>query len=74
MTKIVASVEGMMCKNCEKHMCEAVKENFKVKKVTASHDDNLLEIIAKDDISEETLRTVVEETGYKMTSYSSEEI
>lgn len=61
-TKI--TVTGMMCPNCEKHMEEAIKKAFKVKKVKADHEKNLVEIISKEPLSEETLSKVVADEGY----------
>ncbi|MEE3333330.1 MAG: heavy metal-associated domain-containing protein [Ruminococcus sp.] len=72
MYKITAGIDGMMCNMCEAHMNDAVRNNFKVKKVKSSHSDNLCEIIAKEEISEAALRDTVEKTGYKLTSFKIE--
>lgn len=66
MYKFTAKIEGLKCPNCERHANEAVKEAFNVKKVTSSHTDNEMVIIAKEDIEFEKLRTVVEEAGYQL--------
>ena len=39
MFKTTVKINGMMCQNCEAHMTEAFKKNFKTKSVTSSHDD-----------------------------------
>lgn len=72
MVKITAGIDGMMCNMCEAHMNDAVRNSFKVKKVSSSHTDKRSVIIAKEDIPEDKLREVVEKTGYKLTSYESE--
>ena len=72
MVKITAGIDGMMCNMCEAHMNDAVRNIFKVKKVSSSHTDKRSVIIAKEDIPEDKLREVVEKTGYKLTSYESE--
>lgn len=37
MVKITVGVEGMACGMCEAHLGEAVRNAFRVKKVTGSH-------------------------------------
>ncbi len=71
MVKIIANIEGMACGMCEAHMNEAVREAFKVKKVTSSHEKKETVILCDTEIGEEELRAVVEKTGYKLISYSS---
>ncbi|GFI55846.1 hypothetical protein IMSAG013_00897 [Clostridiales bacterium] len=44
MIKITATVEGMTCGMCEAHINDAVRQNFKVKKVTSSHSKGKTEI------------------------------
>ncbi|MBE6597601.1 MAG: heavy-metal-associated domain-containing protein [Ruminococcaceae bacterium] len=72
MVKIVANIEGMACGMCEAHMNEAVKEAFKVKKVTSSHEKKETVVLCEKAIGEEEFRAVVEKTGYKLISYSCE--
>ena len=64
MYKTTVTVEGMMCQNCEKHVNEAVKKNFKVKDVSSSHDDNLTTILSKKEIDADKLIAVITEAGY----------
>ncbi|MBQ7505080.1 MAG: heavy-metal-associated domain-containing protein [Ruminococcus sp.] len=72
MVKITIGVDGMMCNMCEAHTNDAVKNNFKVKKITSFHKDKKTEIIAPEEIPREELEKVIDETGYKLTSYSVE--
>ncbi len=72
MVKITLGVDGMMCNMCEAHMNDAVRNNFKVKKVSSSHSAKECVIVAKEDIPRESLEKVVTETGYKLTSYKVE--
>lgn len=37
MTKTTLKIDGMMCGMCESHMNDAIRNAFKVKKVTSSH-------------------------------------
>ena len=73
MYKISMHVEGMMCPMCEKHMNDAIKNAFDVKKVTSSHTDKKTEILSKVSLSEEEVRTAVAETGYQISDFSCEE-
>ncbi len=72
MVKITLAVEGMMCRNCEKHMNEAIEKAFPVKKVTSSHEKNETVIIAESQLEEAALKAAVAEAGYEMKSYSCE--
>lgn len=72
MVKITLGIDGMMCGMCESHVNDAIRNNFKVKKVSASHSSNSAEIIAESDISREEIEKVIGQTGYKLTSYDSE--
>lgn len=72
MVKITLGVDGMMCNMCEAHTNDAIRNNFKVKKVSSSHTDKKTEIIAPDEIPREALEKVIGETGYKVISYKVE--
>ncbi len=72
MTKITLTIEGMMCGHCEAHMNDAIRNKFKVKKVTSSHKEKETVIVSEDDISDEELREVVADTGYELKSISRE--
>ena len=74
MTRTTVKIEGMMCQNCERHMCEAFKKAFKVKEVSASHDDGSAVLVTADAPDSEKLRETVEAAGYKFISAQSEEI
>lgn len=72
MVKITLGVEGMACGMCEAHINEAVRNAFRVKKVTSSHTKKQTVILAEQDIPEQELRNVIEKTGYDVVSASSE--
>ncbi len=67
--KIVLGVEGMMCNMCEKHVKEALEENFKAEKVEASHEKSSVVFEAAEAPTEAAIKDVIEEEGYKLTSY-----
>lgn len=68
MTEITATVNKMVCPMCETHINDAIRNNFKVKKVTSSHKKNQTVIITEEDIPDEKLREVIEKDGYEFVS------
>ena len=72
MQKFTLKIGGMACGMCEAHINDAIRENFKVKKVTSSHSKGLTEIIAIDDIDEEKLKSVIQKTGYRLLEINKE--
>lgn len=66
MTKTTLNITGMACNMCEAHVNEAIRENFKVKKVNSSHTKNQTEIISEEPLDEAKLRDVIAETGYEL--------
>ncbi len=73
MFKITMHVEGMMCPMCEKHMNDAVRAAFNVKKVISSHTEKTTEIISKAPISESEIADAIKETGYQISDFKCEE-
>lgn len=72
MVRITLDIEGMACTMCEAHINEAVRNAFRVKKVTSSHTKKQTVIIAEHDISEQELKDVVVKAGYDVVSLDSE--
>ena len=68
MKKITMKIDGMMCGMCESHINDAVRNAFKVKKVSSSHTKGETVILLENEINEEELRAAVEKTGYKVLS------
>lgn len=66
MYKITAKVEGLKCPNCERHVNEAIKEAFSIKKVTSSHTNKEAVITSKEDIDNDKLKAAIEEAGYQV--------
>ncbi len=73
MFKTTVGIEGMMCGMCEAHVNDAIRKNLDVKKVSASRKHKNAEIISEVPLSEDVVRKTVEDTGYTVTSFSSEE-
>ena len=72
MDKITVGIDGMQCGMCEAHVNDAVRRAFPVKKVTSSHTKGQTVILSGQPIGEQALRDVIGQTGYEVTSFSSE--
>ena len=68
MLKITMGIDGMMCGMCESHINDAIRREFKVKKVTSSHAKKQTVILTEKPLDEDKLRKVIDDTGYKVTS------
>lgn len=73
MIKTTLGIEGMMCGMCESHINNAIRNNFKVKKVNSSKNNGQTEIISEELLDKNKLKEVIEETGYTLTSVNTEE-
>jgi copper chaperone CopZ len=72
MEKIVLTVDGMMCGMCESHINDAVRAAFPVKKVTSSHTKGQTVILTEQDLDEDALRKIIDQTGYTVVSVTKE--
>ena len=72
MTKYTVMVDGMQCGMCEAHVNDAVRKTFPIKKVTSSHTKKLTIILSEKPICEQTLKKVINDTGYTVLSVKSE--
>lgn len=66
--KIVKTIfiEGMSCGHCSKRVEEVLKSVDGVKSVSVSLEDKKAEVILKKDISNEILKTSVEDIGFEV--------
>ena len=72
MIKITLKTDGMMCGMCEAHINNAIRNTFKIKKVSSSHKKGESVIISENGIEDKKLTAVVEEMGYKVLSITKE--
>jgi copper chaperone CopZ len=72
MIKTTVKIDGMMCGMCEAHINDSIRNNFAIKKVTSSHSKKQSVIISQDEIDENKLREVIDKTGYKFISSTSQ--
>lgn len=73
MLKITMEIDGMMCGMCESHINDAIRREFKVKKVASSHTKRQTVILTEKPLDEDKLRKVIDETGYKVMSIETAE-
>ncbi len=72
MFKITLGIEGMACGMCEAHINDAVRNAFKVKKVTSSRAKKQTVIISPQELSGQELKDTIRNAGYEVVSISSE--
>ncbi|MCM1544157.1 MAG: cation transporter, partial [Ruminococcus sp.] len=73
MTQITLKIDGMACSMCENHVCDVIRRNFDVKKVTASHKKGTAVILTEAEIAEAKLISAIGETGYKVMEFEKSE-
>ena len=61
---VTASVEGMMCMHCEKHVKTALEALDGVVSAAADHNKNEVVIEISGDVSEAAIKGAVEGAGY----------
>ena len=66
MEKLTVSVDGMMCGMCEAHVNDAIRKNFKIRKVKSSHRKGQTVILTETDISDDALEAALAPTGYRV--------
>lgn len=72
MVKTTLNINGMACEMCESHVNEAIRNAFKVKKVTSSHTKCETFIISEEALDENKIKEVIAPTGYELTGITSE--
>lgn len=72
MIKTTLAIEGMACGMCESHINDAIRSGFKVHKVQSSFKKGETTILSDEELKEEDIRAVLEPTGYKLLSVTSE--
>lgn len=72
MIRTTIGVDGMMCGMCEAHVNDAVRKQFPVKKITSSHTKKQTVILSDEPLDEQALRDTIGQTGYQVTSVTSE--
>lgn len=66
-------IEGMTCKNCVRHITEALEELPEVETVKVDLDDMSAVVDLSDDVSEDDLRDVIDDAGYELVEVEDED-
>ena len=66
MKEIIINVEGMMCGGCEKRIQNALKTIEGVTEVIANHTENIVKVVANENVSENILKSKIEDIGFKV--------
>lgn len=72
MIQTTLKIDGMMCGMCESHINDAVRKDFPVKKVTASHSKGTCVILSEESLDEAKLRDTIDATGYTLLDIQSQ--
>ena len=72
MIQTTLKIDGMMCGMCESHINDAVRKDFPVKKVTASHSKGTCVILSEEPLDESKLRDTIDATGYTLLDIQSQ--
>ncbi len=73
MEQVTINIEGMMCKNCEKHVNEAVKKAWpSAEKIVSSHEKGTTVFVTDTAPDRDVLTKAVEECGYTVTGFGTE--
>ena len=64
--KKTLKVEGMMCEHCEARVKNALEALDGVEKAEVSHKKGTAVVTCKDEISDELLKSTVEQQGYQV--------
>lgn len=73
MKKTTLTIDGMRCGMCEAHVCDVIRRNFNVKKVTASHIKNQAVVISDTPLDADQLKKAVSDEGYRVSGITVEE-
>ena len=72
MEKVTLTIDGMMCGMCESHICDAIRKNFEVKKVTASHKKKEAVVLTDLPLPKAQMKKVLGALGYTLVDMRSE--
>lgn len=72
MIRLTLKISGMACGMCEAHINDAIRSAFSVRKVSSSHVKGETVILTDTDIPGDTLKTVIGQTGYELSSIKRE--
>lgn len=73
MYKTTLKIEGMACGMCESHVCDALRNGLKLKKVTASCTKGEAVLLSERPLDQSAMAAALEPTGYALLSVAASE-
>jgi len=73
MNKIILKINGMKCGMCEAHVNNLFRTKLNIKKIKSSHIKNETLIFTNLEISDDSLKNALENSGYKIESIKRED-
>lgn len=64
--QIILKIDGMKCGECESHVNDIIRRNFKVKKVSSSHRTGEVKILSKEELNLQEIEEKLMSYGYKI--------
>lgn len=64
MYKTVIKIDGMMCGMCESHICDHIRNNLDVKKVSASHNKGQAIILSDKEIPKKYFKVILDNARF----------
>ncbi|MBR3244464.1 MAG: heavy-metal-associated domain-containing protein [Parasporobacterium sp.] len=71
MVKTTLYISNLSCGMCESHINDAIRNTFKIKKVSSSHTKKKTEILSNQPLDEDKLKETIAGTGYTLTGIES---
>lgn len=72
MIKTTIKIDGMACGMCEAHVNDALRKVIKAKKIASSHKKKEAVVVSENELNEEEIKKVIDDTGYTYISMTSE--
>ena len=64
--QIVIKIDGMKCGECESHVNDIIRRNFKIKKVSSSHRTGEVKILTIEELNVRDIENKLMSYGYKI--------
>ena len=64
--QIVLKIDGMKCGECESHVNDIIRRNFKVKKVSSTQRTGEVKILSKEELNLQEIEEKLMSYGYKI--------
>lgn len=64
--QIIIKIDGMKCGECESHVNDIIRRNFKIKKVNSSHRTGEVKILTIEELNVRDIENKLMSYGYKI--------